>query len=109
MGRLDNKVAVVTGGASGMGRAVGLRFVREGAAVVLADLNEQGGAGVVRECAAAGGKAVFQKTDVTSESDVKAAVARAVSEFEPPAACVRNRSTRRNPSLSPALPPMATR
>jgi NAD(P)-dependent dehydrogenase (short-subunit alcohol dehydrogenase family) len=82
MGRLDNKVAVVTGGSSGMGRAIGTRFAREGAAVVLADLNEKGGAQVVRECAeAAGGKAVFQLTDVTSESDVKNAIARAVAEF----------------------------
>jgi NAD(P)-dependent dehydrogenase (short-subunit alcohol dehydrogenase family) len=81
MGRLDNKVAVITGGASGMGRAIGLRFVREGAAVVLADLNERGGAEVVRECAAAGGRAVFQRTDVTLESDLRDAVARAVGEF----------------------------
>jgi len=81
MGRLDNKVAVVTGGASGMGRAIGLRFVREGAAVVLADLNEKGGAEVVRECATAGGKALFQAADVTVEADVRNAVARAVREF----------------------------
>ncbi len=81
MGRLDNKVAVITGGASGMGRAIGVRFAREGAAVVLADLNEQGGAEVVRECAAVGGRAVFQKTDVTAEADIKNAVARAVREF----------------------------
>jgi NAD(P)-dependent dehydrogenase (short-subunit alcohol dehydrogenase family) len=81
MGRLDNKVAVVTGGASGMGRAIGTRFVREGAKVVLADLNEKGGAEVVRECAAAGGTAVFQPTDVAVEADVKNAVARAVKEF----------------------------
>ncbi|HKD69201.1 MAG TPA: SDR family NAD(P)-dependent oxidoreductase [Candidatus Binataceae bacterium] len=81
MGRLDNKVAVITGGASGMGRAIGNRFVREGAAVVLADLNEKGGVEVVAECAAAGGKAVFQQADVASESEVKNAVARAVKEF----------------------------
>jgi NAD(P)-dependent dehydrogenase (short-subunit alcohol dehydrogenase family) len=81
MGRLDNKVVVITGGASGMGRAMGVRFVSEGASVVLADLNEKGGAEVVRECGAAGGKAVFQRTDVTREDDVKNAVARAVKEF----------------------------
>jgi NAD(P)-dependent dehydrogenase (short-subunit alcohol dehydrogenase family) len=81
MGKLDNRVAVVTGGASGMGRAIGIRFAAEGAAVVLADLNEKGGSEVAREIAQAGGKAVFQLTDVTSEADVKGAIARAVKEF----------------------------
>ncbi len=81
MGRIDGKVAVITGAASGMGRATALRFVKEGAAVVLTDLNARGGEEAVAECAAAGGRAVFQRTDVTSEADIKAAVARAVKEF----------------------------
>jgi NAD(P)-dependent dehydrogenase (short-subunit alcohol dehydrogenase family) len=81
MGKLDNRVAVVTGGASGMGRAIGVRFAAEGAKVVLADLNEKGGADVAREIAREGGKALFQLTDVTSEADVKGAIARAVKEF----------------------------
>src|SRR5690242_12468487 len=51
MGRLDNKVAVVTGSASGMGRASAIRFAQEGAAVVVADLNSQGGELVVSEIA----------------------------------------------------------
>src|SRR5216684_4971667 len=81
MGRLQNKVAVITGAASGMGRATALRFAKEGASVVLTDLNSQGGETAVAECAAQGGRAVFQRTDVTSEADIKAAVARAVKEF----------------------------
>ena len=81
MGRLDKKVAIITGSASGMGKASALRFVREGAAVVVADLNEAGGEAVVRECRQAGGKAVFQHTNVALEADVKALVARAVGEF----------------------------
>jgi NAD(P)-dependent dehydrogenase (short-subunit alcohol dehydrogenase family) len=81
MGKLDNRVAVVTGGASGMGRTIGMRFAAEGAAVVLADLNEKGGADVVGEIGQAGGKALFQPTDVTSEAAVKGAIARAVKEF----------------------------
>ncbi|HUA35430.1 MAG TPA: SDR family oxidoreductase [Candidatus Binataceae bacterium] len=81
MGKLDGKVAVITGAASGMGRATAIRFAKEGAAVVLTDLNSQGGETAVAECAAAGGKAVFQRTDVSSEADIKAAIERAVKEF----------------------------
>jgi NAD(P)-dependent dehydrogenase (short-subunit alcohol dehydrogenase family) len=81
MGRLDNKVAMITGAASGMGLATAIRFAGEGAAVVIADLNEEGGAAAVRECRENGGRAVFQKTDVSSDEGVKAAIERAVSEF----------------------------
>ncbi|MGA6971212.1 MAG: SDR family oxidoreductase [Candidatus Binatus sp.] len=81
MGRIQGKVAVITGAASGMGRATAIRFAKEGASVVLTDLNSQGGETAVAECAAAGGRAVFQRTDVTSEADIKAAVDRAVKEF----------------------------
>jgi NAD(P)-dependent dehydrogenase (short-subunit alcohol dehydrogenase family) len=81
MGRIQGKVAVITGAASGMGRATALLFAKEGASVVLTDLNSQGGETAVAECAAAGGHAVFQRTDVTSEADIKAAVARAVKEY----------------------------
>ena len=81
MGRLDNKVAVITGSASGMGRATAIRFAGEGAAVVITDLNQEGGEAAVRDCKENGGRAVFQKTDVSDESQVKAAIDRAVGEF----------------------------
>jgi NAD(P)-dependent dehydrogenase (short-subunit alcohol dehydrogenase family) len=81
MGKLNGKVAVITGAASGMGRATALRFATEGAAVVLTDLNSHGGEEAVAECAAAGGKAVFQRTDVTNEADIQAAVGRATREY----------------------------
>src|SRR5579864_420118 len=74
MGRLDGKIAVITGAASGIGRASAIRFASEGAAVVVADLNPQGGEETVAECKKAGGRAVFQRVDVLNEADIKAAV-----------------------------------
>jgi len=81
MGRVDGKVAVVTGAASGIGRGSALRLAQEGAAVVAVDLNSQGGEQVVGEIAAAGGRAVFQHADVSSEPEIKSAVERAVKEY----------------------------
>ncbi len=77
-GRLDGKVALVTGGASGIGAGFVRRFVREGARCVVADVQERPG----RELAAELGESVrFAAVDVTEESDVAAAVDLAVSEF----------------------------
>src|SRR5208282_557774 len=81
MGKLDGKVAVITGAASGIGRATAIRLAGEGAAVVIADLNLEGGESAVRDCRENGGRAVFQKTDVSSEQEIKAAIDRAVREF----------------------------
>jgi NAD(P)-dependent dehydrogenase (short-subunit alcohol dehydrogenase family) len=80
MGRLDGKVAVITGAASGIGAATALQFAREGAALVLADLNTEGGEHVAAECRAAGARAVFQRCDVAEEGDVTALIARADRE-----------------------------
>src|SRR5277367_4532844 len=81
MGKLEKKVAVITGAASGIGRATAIRFAGEGASVVIADLNREGGEAAVRECKENGGNAVFQQADVGSEEEIKAAVDRAVQEF----------------------------
>jgi NAD(P)-dependent dehydrogenase (short-subunit alcohol dehydrogenase family) len=78
MSRLDGKVAVVTGGASGMGEATVRLFVDEGARVVIADVQDARGHSVAD---ALGGGAVYQRTNVAEETDVKAAVARAVEEY----------------------------
>ena len=81
MGKLEKKVAVITGAASGIGRATAIRFAGEGAAVVIADLNREGGDAAVRDCKENGGNAIFQLTDVSSEENIKSAVDRAVKEF----------------------------
>jgi Dehydrogenases with different specificities (related to short-chain alcohol dehydrogenases) len=64
-GRLDDKKALITGGASDIGRATALRFAEEGADVFIADRADVQGADVVEEIRARGGKALFGKTDVS--------------------------------------------
>ena len=77
----EGKVALVTGASGGIGRASALAFAASGASVVVSDVNEDGGAETVALISAAGGKAVFQRCDVSNGADVKALVARAVSEY----------------------------
>ncbi len=81
--QLADKVAVITGGASGMGKATVLRFLEEGAKVVVADFNELTGEAVLAEVADMGFAAHtrFIKTDVASEADVQAMLDLAVAEF----------------------------
>ena len=69
--RLQGRVAIITGAASGIGRATALRFAREGAAVVIADINRAGGEVCAREIVAAGGAATFVETDVRQERDLR--------------------------------------
>lgn len=82
-GRLEGKVAVITGGANGIGRATVLRFLEEGARVVAADLNETTAKEMLDLATQAGhGKRVrFIRTDVAQEADVEAAIKLAVSQF----------------------------
>ena len=79
--RLDKKVAIVTGGAAGIGRAICELFAEEGAKVVVGDINTDGGQETVARIEEAGGSAVFVHTDVSQESQVQRLVASAVSEF----------------------------
>lgn len=75
MDRVKNKVAIVTGGASGIGRATCLLLAKEGAKVAVADINDVAGKKVVSEIKAAGGEAGFWHINVTSEKEVQQGIA----------------------------------
>ncbi len=81
MGRLDGKVAAVTGGASGIGEATVRLFVEEGARVAFADRDGARGAEVAKEIQASGGEVLFVETHVEREVDAIAFVERAVEQF----------------------------
>ena len=78
MGQLDGKVAVITGGASGIGERSARLFVEEGARVVIADMQEDRGREVARSLR---GSALFQHAEVSREEDVREAVEAALREF----------------------------
>ncbi len=78
---LAGRVALITGGASGIGRASALLFAREGATVAVVDLNQQAGQTVVEAIVRDGGKAIFERADVTRADDCEQAVRRTVNEL----------------------------
>ncbi|MFL5746363.1 MAG: SDR family NAD(P)-dependent oxidoreductase [Niastella sp.] len=71
MFRLDNKTAIITGGGSGIGKAIATVFAQQGASVHILDMDEQGATNVVKEITEAGGKGQFYKCDVSKQADVK--------------------------------------
>ncbi|MEO6195798.1 MAG: glucose 1-dehydrogenase [Thermoanaerobaculia bacterium] len=79
--RLENKVAVITGAGSGIGRESALLFAREGARVVVADVNDDAGQAVVEELRAAGGEAVYVRADVSKGADAEGMVRAAEESF----------------------------
>ena len=78
---LEGKVALVTGGASGIGRATALAFAREGSKLVIADVNAEGGEETVRLVKENGGDALFVRCDVSIASDVEGMVNKAVEAY----------------------------
>ncbi|MBI5835086.1 MAG: SDR family oxidoreductase [Armatimonadetes bacterium] len=81
MGRLQDKVAVITGSTSGIGACIARRFAEEGARVVVSGRRVDEGERVVAGIVAGGGRAVFQRTDLAQPDDCRALIARAVDEF----------------------------
>src|SRR5690606_37207006 len=80
MFRLDNKIAVITGGGSGIGKAISTTFAKQGAIVFIVEMDEKGAASTVEEITREGGKGSFLKCNIADQREVKAVIAQITRE-----------------------------
>lgn len=104
MKRLENKVAVITGGADGIGRAASLRFAAEGATVIIWDLNEEKAKQTVMDIEAAGGKAEFMKVNTARYEEVEAAANEAFNKHSRIDILINNAGITRDSTLKKMTP-----
>ena len=98
---LEGRVGIVSGGGMGMGEAVAKRWSREGAAVVVTDVDEEAGARTAATINDTGGRALFVPADVTSESDWKRVTDAAVSNFGKVTTATNSMTSRNTKPTSP--------
>ena len=104
MNGLKDRVAVITGGADGIGRATAMRFAQEGAVVVIWDMNEEKGKQTVAEINAAGGKASFLKVNTSNFAEVDAASKKVVEQYGKYEILINNAGITRDSTLKKMTP-----
>jgi len=104
MEKLNNKIAVITGGADGIGKATALRFADEGATVVIWDFNEEKGNQTAAEIVANGKKAAFMKVNTANFAEVEQATQRVVAEFGKYDILINNAGITRDATLKKMTP-----
>lgn len=104
MKKLENKIAVITGGADGIGKATALRFAAEGATTIIWDMNIEKGNETVSEIVATGGRAIFMKVNTASYAEVEAATKQSVELYGKIEILINNAGITRDSSLKKMTP-----
>jgi len=104
MKRLENKIAVITGGADGIGKAASEKFAAEGAIVVIWDMNEDKGNETVEQILTSGGKAMFKKVNVANFAEVEQATNEVISELKRIDILINNAGITRDSTLKKMTP-----
>lgn len=104
MKKLENKIAVITGGADGIGKATALRFAAEGATTIIWDMNTEKGEETVAEIISNGGKAVFMKVNTANYAEVEAATKKSIEIYARIEILINNAGITRDSSLKKMTP-----